>query len=143
VVALVAAWVTSLKPGDILFLVGAAFSLAASAFFPALVCGVFWRRANKAGAILGMVAGLGVCMYYMYMTYPFFGVNAPLWFGINPISAGIFGIPIGFAGIIIGSLLTPAPDREIQELVDHVRYSNLEGGVAQPNLGAGTAARPA
>ena len=57
VVALVAAYVTSLKPGDILFLVGAAFSLAAAAFFPALVLGVFWKRANKWGAIAGMVAG--------------------------------------------------------------------------------------
>ena len=56
----VAAYVTSLKPGDILFLVGAAFSLAASAFFPPLVLGVFWKRANKWGAIIGMLAGLGV-----------------------------------------------------------------------------------
>jgi len=62
VVAICAAWVTSLKPGDILFLVGAAFSLAASAFFPPLVMGVFWKRANKWGAIIGMLAGLGVCM---------------------------------------------------------------------------------
>ncbi len=59
VVAIIAAYVTSLKPGDILFLVGAAFSLAASAFFPPLVMGVFWKRANKWGAIVGMVAGLG------------------------------------------------------------------------------------
>jgi cation/acetate symporter len=129
VVALIAAYVTSLKPGDILFLVGAAFSIAASAFFPALVLGVFWKRANKAGAVIGMVAGLAVCMYYMYMTYPFFGVNAPKWFDINPISAGIFGIPIGFLGVIIGSLLTPAPSKEIQQLVDHVRYPNLAGDV--------------
>ena len=71
IVAVVAAWVTSYKPGNILFLVGAAFSLAASAFFPALVLGVFWKRANKWGAITGMVAGLGVCMYYMCVTYPF------------------------------------------------------------------------
>src|SRR4029453_2277559 len=49
VVALTAAYVTSLKPGDILFLVGAAFSLAAAAFFPALVLGVFWKRGNTAG----------------------------------------------------------------------------------------------
>ena len=59
VVALIAAYVTSLKPGDILFLVGAAFSLAASGFFPALVVGVFWKRANKLGAILGMTVGPG------------------------------------------------------------------------------------
>ena len=129
VVALLAGYVTSLKPGNVLFLVGAAFSLAASAFFPALVCGIFWRRANQFGAILGMVLGLGVCAYYMYITYPFFGVNAPKWWDINPISAGIFGIPLGFIGIIVGSLLTPAPSREVQELVDHVRYPNIDDGM--------------
>ena len=127
VVAFVAAYVTSLKPGDILFLVGAAFSLAASGFFPALVLGVFWKRANQTGAVIGMLAGLGICMYYMYITYPFFGVNAPKWFEINPISAGIFGIPAGFLGVIIGSLITPAPSKEVQELVDHVRYPSIVG----------------
>jgi cation/acetate symporter len=129
VVAVLAAYVTSLKPGDILFLVGAAFSLAASAFFPALALGIFWKRANKWGAIVGMTAGLGTCMYYMYMTYPFFGVNAPQWWDINPISAGIFGMPVGIIGVIVGSLLTAAPSKDIQELVDHVRYPNLEADI--------------
>ena len=127
VVALAAAYVTSLKPGDILFLVGAAFSLAASGFFPALVCGVFWKRANQLGAILGMSLGLGICMYYMYLTYPFFGVNGAKWWDINPIAAGIFGIPAGFIGIIVGSLISPAPNKEIQDMVDHVRYPSLDG----------------
>lgn len=130
VVAVLAAYVTSLKPGDILFLVGAAFSLAASAFFPALALGIFWKRANKWGAILGMTAGLFTCMYYMYMTYPFFGVNAPLWWDINPISAGIFGMPVGIIGVIVGSLLTAAPPKEVQEMVDHVRYPSLEGSTS-------------
>jgi len=129
VVAVLAAYVTSLKPGDILFLVGAAFSLAASAFFPALVMGIFWKRANKLGAILGMAGGLGICMYYMYITYPFFGVMAPKWWDIDPISAGIFGIPVGIIGVIVGSLLSPAPSKEVQDLVDHVRYPNLEGDI--------------
>ena len=125
-VAVLAAYITSLKPGHILFLVGAAFSLAASAFFPALALGIFWKRANKTGAILGMVGGLATCMFYMYITYPLFGVNAPLWWDINPISAGIFGMLVGFVGVIAGSLLTAAPDKEIQNLVDHVRYPNLD-----------------
>ncbi|MSQ70573.1 MAG: cation acetate symporter [Betaproteobacteria bacterium] len=130
VVALIAAYVTSLKPGDILFLVGAAFSLAASAFFPALVMGVFWRRANKWGAIAGMVAGLGVCMYYMYTTYPFFGgVAANQWFNMGPISAGVFGVPIGIITIFVVSLLTPEPSKNVQELVDHVRYPHLKGDI--------------
>jgi cation/acetate symporter len=130
VVALFAAYTASLKPGDILFLVGAAFSLAASAFFPALVLGVFWRRANYLGAVIGMLAGLAVCMYYMYITYPFFGgVPENQWFGIAPISAGIFGMPVGFIGVIVGSLISRAPSQEIQQLVDHVRYPSLEGDI--------------
>jgi len=124
-VAICGAYVTSLKPGDILFLVGAAFSLAASAFFPALVLGIFWKRANRTGAVIGMVGGLAVCMVYMYRTYPFFGVNGSLWWDINPISAGIFGMPVGFAGIILGSLLTRAPALQIQTMVDQVRYPRL------------------
>jgi cation/acetate symporter len=131
VVAIVAAYVTSLKPGNILFLVGAAFSLAASAFFPALVLGVFWKRANKWGAIAGMVVGLGIAMYYMVRTYPFFGgVAANQWFHIAPISAGIFGLPAGLITIWIVSLLTPEPSAKVKDLVEHVRYPNLRGDIS-------------
>ena len=131
VVALAAAYVASLKIADILFLVSAAFSLAAASFFPALVLGVFWKRANKWGASLGIASGLGITFYYMVTTQPWlrgiFGVTSPieLWWGILPISAGVFGVPLGFAVIIIVSLLTKAPSAETQELVEHVRYPNL------------------
>jgi cation/acetate symporter len=133
VVALLAALVAAQKPADILFLVSAAFSLAAAGFFPALVLGIFWKRATKWGAVLGMLAGVGITMYYMATTQPWlrgvFGVTSSvadnIWWGILPISAGLFGVPLGFAVIIIVSLLTPAPKAEIQELVEHVRYPNL------------------
>ena len=136
VVAIFAAWVTSLKPGNILFMVGAAFSMAASAFFPALVLGVFWKRANKWGAILGMTAGLGMCLYYMSRTYPqfidWFGTTKmDLWFGIAPISAGVFGVPIGILTILVVSLLTPAPSKDVQDFVEHVRYPNLRGDTVE------------
>jgi cation/acetate symporter len=125
--AITAAYVTSLKPGDILFLVGAAFSLGASSFFPCLVMGIFWKRASKWGAIVGMAAGLGICGYYMVTRYPFFGINMPLWFGLSPVSAGMFGLPVSMVTIFIVSLLTPAPNKEVQELVEHIRYPNLVG----------------
>jgi cation/acetate symporter len=138
VVALAAAAVAAQKPADILFLVSAAFSFAAAAFFPALVLGIFWKRATRWGASLGMLAGLGVTFYYMATTQPWlrgvFGVTSPvadnIWFGILPISAGVFGVPVGFAVIIIMSLLTPAPKQETQELIEHVRYPNLKGARA-------------
>ena len=135
VVALAAAWMASQKPADILFLVSAAFSFAAAAFFPALVLGIFWKRANKWGAVVGMVCGLGITFYYMMTTHPWlrgiFGVTSPIadhvWWGISPISAGLWGVPLGFVLIIVVSLLTPAPDRETQDLVEHVRYPKLTG----------------
>jgi cation/acetate symporter len=122
VVALIAAYVASLKPGDILSMVGAAFSLAASTLFPALVLGVFWKRANHQGAIASMVGGFSVCVYYMLHTYPALGGSAlNQWFGIAPISAGVFGVPFGLVAIFVVSLLTPAPDQRTMLLVDHIR----------------------
>ena len=122
VVAVVAAWVASLRPDSILFMVGLAFSIAASAFFPALVLGIFWKRANKWGAVAGMLAGLGVTLYYIVRTHPFFGGSmGDAWFDIHPISCGVFGVPLGFMVIAIVSLLTPPPPLEVQALVDFVR----------------------
>ena len=140
VVALAAASVAytvyATKQADILFLVSAAFSFAAAAFFPALVLGIFWKRASSIGAVCGIAAGLGITIYYMVHNHAWmrtlFGVTDPvsLWWGIQPISAGVFGVPLGFAVIIIVSLFTPAPDKQTQELVEHVRYPNLKGARA-------------
>ena len=128
VVAVIAAYVASLRPDNILFLVSLAFSFAAATFFPALTMGVFWKRANKWGAVAGMVAGLGITFYYAYITHPFFGGSmASAWMDINPISSGIWGIPLGFVVLIVVSLLTSAPEKEVQELVEHVRYPSLSG----------------
>lgn len=129
-VAFAAAWVATRTPADILFLVGAAFSFAASAFFPVLVMGIFWKRANKWGATCGMLAGLATTFFYMILTQAWLRElvlsvprSAPidlLW-GIQPIAAGVFGAPVAFAVIVIVSLLTPRPDSATEELVDYLR----------------------
>ena len=128
VVAVVAAWVASMRPDNILFMVGLAFSIGGSAFFPALVLGIFWKRANRPGAVTGMLVGLAVTVFYVVRTHPFFGGSmANAWFDINPISAGVFGVPLGFATIVAVSLLTKPPPQEIQDLVDYVRYPDIPG----------------
>ena len=128
VVAVVAAWVASMRPDNILFMVGLAFSIGGSAFFPALVLGIFWKRANRPGAVTGMLVGLAVTVFYVMRTHPFFGGSmANAWFDINPISAGVFGVPLGFATIVAVSLLTKPPPQEIQDLVDYVRYPDIPG----------------
>lgn len=123
IVALAAAWVASTKPDTILAMVAWAFSIAGACFFPALVLGIFWKRATKQGAVAGMAVGLGLTLYYL-IAVKFFG--HPMWFGITDVSAGIFGIPAGFLTIVAVSLLTPAPDQATQELVENVRYPKLE-----------------
>ena len=128
VVAVVAAWVASMRPDNILFMVGLAFSIGASAFFPALVLGIFWKHTNRPGAVTGMLVGLAVTIFYVVRTHPFFGgsmTNA--WFDINSISAGVFGVPLGFVTIVVVSLLTRPPPQEIQDLVDYVRYPDVPG----------------
>ncbi len=137
VVAILAALVAQQKPADILFLVSAAFSFAAAGFFPALVMGIFWKRTTGIAASLGMIAGIVITFYYMSLNQPwmrevFYGVarSVPIgpdeWWGISAISAGIFGVPLGFAVIIIVSLITPAPKREVQDMVSSVRYPDLK-----------------
>ncbi|MFM0335944.1 sodium:solute symporter family protein [Paraburkholderia fungorum] len=125
-VALFASYVASLNTGNILFLVGAAFSLAASSLFPVLVLGVFWKRTTRLGAVAGMVAGLVVCIYYIVSTYPFFtqmtGFAGARWFGIEPISSGVFGVPAGFLVAIGVSLIDRKPDAYTRALVDYIRH---------------------
>jgi cation/acetate symporter len=110
-VALLAAMVASLKPADILPLVAASFSLAAAAFVPAMVLGIFWRGTNGTGAVAGMLAGLGITIFYMLLNAAgirsLFGLQGAqsLWFGILPASAGVFGVAVGVACTICVSLV--------------------------------------
>jgi cation/acetate symporter len=164
-VAVAAAALAASKPGDILAMVGWAFSLAMAGNFPALIMGVWWKRANSAGAVAGMIAGFGLCLFYLVTTryYPQAGVNyfgmssltnpatgAPVvnvaqvladprwvadvpasaanplqskvgWFGLNNINCGLLGMPLGFLVIYVVSLMTKAPSREMQALVDEIR----------------------
>jgi cation/acetate symporter len=121
-VAFIAAYAASQKPADILSVVGAAFSLAASLLFPALAMGVFWKRANHIGAIAGMLTGFLVCVFYMLHTNPILGGSAAAqWCHIAPISAGVFGVPAGMLALIVGSLMTRAPDPAAQGLLAHLR----------------------
>ncbi len=129
VVAGLAALVAAQKPATILSMVAWAFSLAAAAFFPALVLGIFWPRANRAGAICGMLIGLALTIYYMvrvqFDAIPWLGVSgigmAP-WFGVQSTAAGVWGVAAGFVTIVVVSLLGEPPSRATQDFVDSVLY---------------------
>ncbi|MBM4299406.1 MAG: cation acetate symporter, partial [Deltaproteobacteria bacterium] len=118
VTALIAAYVATFRIAIIVELVAWAFSLAAASFFPALVMGIWWKRANRAGACWGMAAGLAITAYYMIGSR-FYGLS---WFGTQTIASAVFGLPIGFLTIWLVSLVTEAPPKDVQDLVANVRY---------------------
>jgi cation/acetate symporter len=131
VTALVSAWVATFRVAIIVELVAWAFSLAGASFFPALVMGIWWKRANKAGACVGMIVGLAVTAYYMIGSR-FYGVS---WFGTHTIASAVFGLPLGFITIWIVSLLTEAPPKQVQDLVVGVRYPKSGQAFAGDPLG--------
>ena len=136
VVAVLAAWAASARVTDILPFVTAAFSLAAAAFFPALVMGIFWRRANRQGAVAGMLSGLGVCGWYMVngLAGPraWLGLHGPAadarWLDIDPMAAGVFGVPAGIVALVVVSLLTRPPEGAEAELAASLRRPPTSGG---------------
>jgi cation/acetate symporter len=108
VVALVAAYVAAQRPAGILYLVAASFSLAGAALVPAMVLGIFWPGTTRAGAVAGMLAGLGVTVYYMAVNLPALRaawglLGSGLWWGIQPVSAGIFGVAAGVVCTVLVS----------------------------------------
>jgi cation/acetate symporter len=126
VVAIFAAMVASTRPSGIIQMVAWAFSLAAAGLFAPLVMGIWWKRTNRAGAVTGMLAGWGICLFYLVMTQYFpdtfeawFG--AKLWFGIKNISSALFGMPLAFLLTYVVSLMTAPPTKEMQEFVDSIR----------------------
>ena len=121
-VAIAGALTATFAPPDILKLVAWAFSLAAAGNFPALCLGIWWKRCTTQGAIAGMIAGFGVTLAYLiYTAAPPLGFAQPPIFGIANISAGIFGLPIGFLVMIVVSKMTPEPSEEMQAMIDEVR----------------------
>jgi cation/acetate symporter len=115
-VALLAAYVAAQRPADILFLVAASFSLAGAAFVPVMILGIFWSGVTRPAAVAGMLSGLSLTIYYMLINVAsiraFFALRGSgLWFDIEPISAGVFGVGAGILVTLIVSLLTRSHNR--------------------------------
>ena len=117
-------------PGFAAGTVALAFGLAASSIFPALMMGIFSDRVNKEGAIAGMVAGIGVTLFYVFqhkgiMFIPgteFLGSMQPNWFlGIEPNAFGCVGAIVNFAVAAAVTKVTAPPPASVRELVDHIR----------------------
>ncbi len=92
-VAVLAAYVASTRPADILAMVGWAFSLAMAGNFPALIMGVWWKRTTAAGAVCGMLAGFGLCIFYLVTTRYFPGAGVKYFF-MSSLTNPVTGAPL-------------------------------------------------
>ncbi|PKO61745.1 MAG: cation acetate symporter [Betaproteobacteria bacterium HGW-Betaproteobacteria-18] len=111
VVALIAAYVAAQRPADILFLVSASFSIAGSAFVPVMILGIFWTGVTRFAAVAGMLTGLFLTLYYMVINIASVRTllaldGSGLWFEIEPVSAGVFGVGAGILVTVIVSWMT-------------------------------------
>lgn len=111
-------------PGFVAATVALAFGLAASSFFPAILLGIFSKRINKEGAISGMLVGVSLMLFYMLkFKFGWFGggTKADWWFGISPEGFGTIAMVANFVVTLAVSNRTPAPDLEVQKLVENIR----------------------
>jgi len=127
---LVAGYLGMNPPGFAAQVVALAFGLAASSIFPALMMGIFNKKMNREGAIVGMLVGLLSTLIYIFWFKGWFffpgtemAANTPdNWFmGISPESFGAVGALLNFVAAIIVSKVTAAPPEHIQHLVEDIR----------------------
>ena len=123
VIGACAAYVASMKLTSILGAVAWAFDFAMSGLFFPLVLGVWWKRANRQGAIAGMFFGLLSGTWYLYMVK--WGGMEP-WLYIDHLRFGIIGASVSLVAMIVVSLATAEPDEETQRMVDEVRIPKGE-----------------
>ena len=131
-VAIIAASIAVQRPASLVDMVAWAFSLAGAALFPALVLGIFWWRANRQGAIAGILAGLAITIYYIirvnFDSIPWlglYGIGMDPWFGIEASAAGVFGVTLGFLTNVMVSLYTGAPSAGSVQFIERLRYPRI------------------
>jgi cation/acetate symporter len=115
-----AASVASLQLTSILGAVAWAFDFACSGLFFPIVLGIWWKRANRPGALAGMFCGFVAGSLYLYWVAPAFLGNDP-WIGIDHLRFGIIGMPVSLVAMVVVTLMTEEPDAETQAMVDEMR----------------------
>lgn len=132
----VATWLGMNPPGFAAQTVALAFGIAASSLFPVLMMGIFSKRINSQGAIAGMLVGLVTTCVYIFLFKGWFFIpgtamladDASGWImGINPLGFGPIGALLNFVVAFAVSAMTAPPPKDVQDLVESVRYPKGAG----------------
>jgi cation/acetate symporter len=131
-----ATWLGLNPPGFAAQVVALAFGLAAATIFPVLMMGIFSKTVTKEGAIVGMLVGLIATSVYIFLYLGWFfipGTNmlpntaSAHFLGISPAGFGPVGALLNFVAAYAVSMVTKAPPREVQELIESIRVPKGAG----------------
>lgn len=117
-VAILAIYLAYDRDSSILDLVSNAWAGFGAAFGPLVLLSLYWKRMNLQGAISGMVVGAATVLFWIY---------APITINGQTLSALLYEIVPGFVlstiAIVVVSLMTAEPKKEITDLFDEVESS--------------------
>ena len=112
VISVVAAFIARNPDSSVFAIVSFAWAGFGAAFGPVVLFSLFWKRTSKWGALAGMVCGGSMVFIWKYLIRPLGGI----WNIYELLPAFL----IACAAIVIVSLLTPKPSKEIEEEFDRV-----------------------
>ncbi|CAH0535596.1 Cation/acetate symporter ActP [Vibrio stylophorae] len=127
-------------PGFAAGTVALAFGLAGSSIFPALMMGIFSKSINKEGAIAGMIAGIGITLFYVFQhkgilffaDWRYLESWGENWFfGIEPNAFGAIGALVNFSVAFAVSRVTAETPQSVKDLVEDVRIPAGAGGAVE------------
>jgi cation/acetate symporter len=109
-------------PGLIAEITAVAFALAGNTIFPVFLLGIWWGRANRQGAIAGMLTGILITFAAPLVggTFPFIAQFFPAT------SSALCGVPLVITVMIAVSLITSPPPEEIQRFLAEQVHGYLE-----------------
>jgi cation/acetate symporter len=131
-----ATWLGLNPPGFAAQVVALAFGLAAATIFPVLMMGIFSTVVTKEGAIVGMLVGLFATSIYIFLYLGWFFIpgtnmlpNTPAshFLGISPAGFGPVGAMLNFITAYAVSMMTKAPPKDVQDLIQSIRVPKGAG----------------
>ncbi len=114
----VIAMIMALDVNSVIFnIVSFAWAGFGATFGPLMLFSLFWKRTNRPGAIAGMVSGAAMVFIWYFLIKPIGGV-----FGIYELLPAFI---ISSIVIVVVSLLTKAPSKEIEEDFEAVKSGHV------------------
>ena len=110
VIAFIAIFLAADPNSNVFKIVSFAWAGFGATFGPAMLCALFWRRSNRQGIMAGLVVGGVMIFVWKFLVAPMGGM-----FNIYELLPAFL---CALCAIVVVSLLTPAPEKEITDMFD-------------------------